>query len=48
MNYWNEQHIDIQSRTMGDNLIFHGDAETDNENCEDNFNEFIEKHQNYM
>lgn len=34
MNDLNERHVDLQSRSMRDNLIFHGIAETDNENCE--------------
>lgn len=41
MNDLNERHVDLQSRSMRDNLIFHGIVETDNENCEDKLKEFI-------
>jgi hypothetical protein len=29
-----ERHVDLQIRSMRDNVIFHGIAETEEENCE--------------
>lgn len=37
----NVQNVDLQSRSMRDNSICHGIAETGNENCEDKFEGFI-------
>ena len=37
----NERHVDLQYRSMRDNLIFHGIAETEEENCEEALDEFI-------
>lgn len=37
----NEQNVDVQSRSMRNNSICPGIAETGNENCEDKFKGFI-------
>ena len=41
MKELNDQQLDLQTRSMRDNLIFHGIEENDGENCESVLKEFI-------